>query len=142
VLGKNRRPWSIRQEQVVRARVFGHELSGLIVRATSLGEEGGKCQLCGRENREQVWVPRRDILAFERWLSASEAREFFEMPEYRRPFENPNLRNGEKIRFRVFGKEASGRVTAVRNASFNAVDEDGSDHWASLVPLDNFIARR
>lgn len=137
VLNKNRRPWSIRQGQVVSARVFGHEVSGLVVRAASLGADGGQYQLCGRDNREQVWVARRDVLRFERWLSLYEERDFAEIPHYRRPFDDLAVRNGSRVRFILFGKSCTGRVSALRPASCNIVAEDESRQVAVLVALDN-----
>lgn len=137
VLNKNRRPWSIRQGQVVTARVFGHEVSGLVVRAASLGANGGQYQLCAMQNQEQVWVGRGDVLRFERWLSLREEAGFFEIPRYHRPFNDPGARNGSRVRFFVFGKSCTGRVTAIRPASCNIVAEDQSGQVAVLVPLDN-----
>lgn len=137
VLNKSRRPWSIRQGQVVTACVFGHEVSGLVVRAASLGADGGQYQLCGRDNREQAWVARRDIQRFERWLSSYEEQDFNEIPRYRRPFDDLAVRNGSRVRFILFGQSCTGRVSALRPASCNVVAEDESGQVAVLVPLDN-----
>lgn len=119
---------------VVRARVFGHEVSGLVIRAASLG---GQFQLCTRENREQVWVAKNDIFAYEGVIPIREEDYYAEQPRYRRPRGEAAPQSGQMVRFQLFGREAEGRVTAVRPASFNAVH--GSGQVASLVPVDNII---
>ena len=118
---------------VVRARAFGHEVSGLVIRAASLG---GQFQICARENREQVWIGNADVLSYEGVIPPREENIYAEQPKYRRPRGSaPNM--GATVRFQLFGRNAEGRVTATRPNSFNAVHECG--HVASLVPIDNII---
>lgn len=121
---------------VVRARVFGREVSNLVIRSYSLGDQ---FQLCGMENREQVWVAKRDILRFERRLSRYEERNFSEIPKYRKPFDDLGLKNGQRVRFTLFGCESTGRISALRPASCNIVAEsgEGTEQVAVLVPLEN-----
>ncbi len=122
--------------QVVRARVFGHEVSNLVIRSYSLGDQ---FQLCGTDNREQVWVAKTDIVRFERRLSRREESSFHEIPRFRKPFDDLCLRNGNSVRFILFGQSCTGRITAIRPASCNivAVSGNGHEQVAVLVPLDN-----
>lgn len=122
--------------QVVRARVFGHEVSNLVIRSYSLGDQ---FQVCGTDNREQCWVAKTDIIRFERRLSRYEESSFSEIPHFRRPFDDLGVRNGNHVRFILFGKSCTGRITALRPASCNIVAESGNGHEqvAVLVPLDN-----
>lgn len=122
--------------QVVRAQVFGHEVSNLVICSFSLGEQ---FQLCGTDNREQVWVAKTDIVRFERRLSRYEESSFSEIPHFRKPFDDLGCRNGNHVRFVLFGKSCTGRITAIRPASCNIVSDTGNGHEqvAVLVPLDN-----
>ena len=99
---------------VVRAQVFGHEVPNLVIRGYSLGDQ---FQLCGMDNREQVWVAKADILAFQRRLARYEESKFNEIPRFRKPFEDLGLRNGQRVRFMLFGNSCTGRVSAIRPAS-------------------------
>lgn len=121
---------------IVRARVFGEEVSGLVVIANGIG---GTFQLTGQENAERVWVSRKDILGYEGIISSSRESFFAEQPRYRHRGDCP-VHSGQTARFRLFGRTVSGRVTALRAASFNALYERGStNQTAALVPFGNVL---
>lgn len=121
---------------IVRARVFGEEIPGLVVIANGIG---GTFQLTGEENAERVWVSRKDILGYEGSISLSREELFAEQPRYRYRGDTP-VHSGQTARFRLFGRTVSGRVTALRAASFNALYErGGANQTAALVPFGNVI---